>query len=111
MAGNLAGAAASREFLEQVNAEWRELTAEQKRAYGQRARAENARADLLQQAAAAAQPQPLQRGGPWGLSFIPEKDGPDWPLSVEELRKSLEENGGFRSECRAWAEACRPLLK
>ena len=111
LGGNLVGADSSRAFLEQVTAEWGRLSAAQKRAYGAMARGENARADLLQQAAAAAEPQPLQPGGPWGLSYIPEKDGPDWPLSAEVMRKSLEDNRGFRSECRAWAEAASKLQR
>ena len=98
------GALASTAFLKAGSEEWRALPQQEKKRYGRLAQAENARADVLRQAAAAARPAANTLGGPWNLSFIPETSGADWPLSPEQLRPALIRNG-FQAEMRAWAEA------
>ena len=86
---------------------WHALPKEAKESFGRKAVAENLQSEMLKQAQADAEPEPLQAGGPWGLSFIPDKDGSTWPLSVDALETTLSGRNAFDEACKAWAEACR----
>ena len=99
------GAESRERFVKKASEEWRALPPAQKQRYSQKAQAENARSDLLRQAQLASQPAPLQPGGPWNLSFIPEAAGETWPLHANALGDFLRESGGFRPACQSWAQA------
>ena len=101
------GSEAAEGFLKECTDRWHALPKEAKESFGRKAVAENLQSEMLKQAQADAEPEPLQAGGPWGLSFIPDKDGSTWPLSVDALETTLSGRNAFDEACKAWAEACR----
>ena len=69
------GSEAAEGFLKECTDRWHALPKEAKESFGRKAVAENLQSEMLKQAQADAEPEPLQAGGPWGLSFIQTRMG------------------------------------
>ncbi|CAE7259890.1 SSRP1 [Symbiodinium natans] len=95
------GAQESSDFLKDATRQWKALSAQDKRAWSEKARAHNARKAALQMAEAQDKPPDLP-GGPWKMSTASE----GWPLSEEYLKgflESFEDSNAFASARRQWA--------